>query len=66
MTTKSNPILKHFEVKHIRIELRSIAKPFEDMAGNLDALLPEGPEKTVALRKLLESMDCVLRAFANS
>lgn len=58
----SNPILKHFEAKHLPIQYRAIAKPFEDMANTLDALLKDGPEKSTALRKLLESLDCVIRA----
>lgn len=57
-----SPILKHFEAKHLPIQLRAIAKPFEEMANTLDALLPEGPEKSTALRKLLESLDCVVRS----
>jgi hypothetical protein len=61
-----SPILKHFAAKHLPIQLRAIARPFEDMASNLDALLPEGPEKTTALRKLLESLDCVIRAAVDT
>jgi hypothetical protein len=57
-----SPILIHFDGAHLPIQLRAIAKPFEDLAGTLDALLPEGPEKSTALRKLLESLDCVVRA----
>lgn len=58
----ASPILKHFAAVHLPIQLRAIAKPFEEMANTLDALLPEGPEKSTALRKLLESLDCVIRA----
>jgi hypothetical protein len=57
-----SPILKHFDGALLPINLRAIAKPFEDMASTLDALLDEGPEKSTALRKLLESLDCVIRA----
>lgn len=60
-----SPILKHFEARHLPIQLRAIAKPFEDMANTLDALLPDSAEKTTALRKLLESMDCIIRAATN-
>lgn len=61
-----SPILKHFKAKHLPIELRAVARPFEDMANTLDALLPEGPEKSTALRKLLESLDCVIRAAVDN
>lgn len=61
-----SPILKHFEAKHLPIQLRAIAKPFEEMAQTLDALLHESPEKETALRKLLESLDCVIRAAVDN
>lgn len=58
----ASPILEHFDAAHLPRQLRPIAKPFEDLAGTLDAVLPDGPEKSAALRKLLESLDCVIRA----
>jgi len=65
MAGAPSPIIKHFQCRHLPIQLRAIGKPFEDMATTLDALLDEGPEKATALRKLLESMDCVIRAATN-
>ena len=37
---------------------------FEALANELVALLPRNPERTVMLRKLLESKDAALRAIA--
>jgi hypothetical protein len=62
MTTKSNPIMKYFDTQLMDIRVRPIAQPICDLAGVLDSLLPESAEKATALRKLLESMDCVIRA----
>jgi hypothetical protein len=60
-----SPILKHFECKHLSFSDRPIAKPFADLAGIMDSLLPDGPEKSAGLRKLLESLDCMIRAATN-
>lgn len=38
------------------------ARPAEDLANEWDAYLPDGPEKSVALRKLLEAKDAACRA----
>jgi hypothetical protein len=32
------------------------------VADNIDQMLPDNPEKTTALRKLLEAKDCAVRA----
>lgn len=42
-------------------EEEQIAKPFAELAGFLLSL-PRNPERTVALRKLLESKDAAMRA----
>lgn len=60
-----SPILKHFEGNHLPMQVRAICRPFADLASTLDAILEESPEKSTALRKLLESMDCVIRAATN-
>jgi hypothetical protein len=41
--------------------LASLWKPFEDLARVIEKL-PKNPERTVALRKLLESRDAAVRA----
>lgn len=42
--------------------IRTIALAFEAMARTAEEFLPEGAEKTVAMRKLLESKDAACRA----
>lgn len=56
-------ILRYFEYAHLRTAtLREVSRPFADLAHELDRLLPGGPEKSTALRKLLESKDAAVRA----
>lgn len=57
-------LLKYFKYDHLTKELQSVSKPFSDMADRLDATLPQGSEKTVAIRKLLEAKDAAVRSYA--
>lgn len=62
-TGPSSPLLRYFEFDHLRAgPLRNTSRPFHEFARELEATLPPGPEKTVALRKLLESKDAAVRA----
>ena len=56
-------MLQFFAYDHLREELKAVSKPFGDLAHNLVDTLPSNPERTVALRKLLEAKDCAVRAF---
>ena len=55
-------ILRHFEFAHLPPHLADISERFHDLAHDLVAILPDGPELTTALRKLLEAKDCAVRA----
>lgn len=55
-------ILRYFEFDHLPEHLRAVSEPFHDLAHDLVALLPRNPERTVALRKLLEGKDAAVRA----
>lgn len=55
-------ILQFFAFEHLPPHLQEISKPFHDMAWNIMANIPRNPERTVALRKLLESKDAAVRA----
>ena len=57
-----NPIMKYFEYSHLPEHLQAVSKPFGDMATELNGSLPDGPEKSAGLRKLLEAKDCMVRA----
>lgn len=65
-------ILQFFAYEHLPLELAAISKPFCQLAnalvnGNSPAMiggpLPRNPERTVALRKLLEAKDAAVRAY---
>jgi hypothetical protein len=56
-------ILKFFNYDHLPENLRGASKAFYQLAHDLEANLPAGPEKSVALRKLLESKDAAVRSF---
>ena len=58
----TSPILRYFEWKHLPPRLQHISERFVQLAHEIEAELPHGPEKSVALRKLLESKDAAVRA----
>ena len=56
-------LMQFFKYDHLPAHLQAISKPFAELAEHLDLLLPANPERTVALRKLLEAKDCAVRAI---
>lgn len=58
----TEPILQFFAFAHLPEHLQAISRPFGEIANNIVATLPRNPERTVALRKLLESKDAAVRA----
>lgn len=56
------PILQFFEYKHLPEHLQKVSASFNAMANALVEKLPRNPERTVALRKLLEAKDAAVRA----
>jgi hypothetical protein len=54
--------MQFFAYAHLPERLQAISKPFGDLAQTMEDTLPGNPEKTVALRKLLEAKDCAVRA----
>lgn len=55
-------LLQFFTYEHLPEKLQTISKPFGMLAHQLTEILPNNPELTVALRKLLEAKDCAVRA----
>jgi hypothetical protein len=55
-------LLQFFVYEHLPAHLQEHSKPFADLAHKLVETLPSNPERTVALRKLLEAKDCAVRA----
>lgn len=55
-------LLRYFEYTHLPEHLQAVSKPCGDLAQQLVDALPDGPELTAGLRKLLEAKDCFVRA----
>lgn len=54
-------LAQYFEYEHLAPDLAAISKPCHDLAAKMIAELPDGPELTTGLRKLLEAKDCFVR-----
>lgn len=61
-TPKRDFLLQFFNYAHLPPEKQAISKPFGELAEIIAKELPANPERTVALRKLLEAKDCAVRA----
>lgn len=58
-------MLKWFAYSHLPEHLQEVSKPFAELASSLCVTVEAGPERTVALRKLLEAKDAAVRAKLN-
>lgn len=56
-------IIKHFQYDHLPERLQQISMPLCKLAHEMEEILPDGPEKSVGMRKLLEAKDCFVRAY---
>lgn len=54
-------LLQFFAYEHLPAELQEVSKPFCNLAHAIAHELPRNPERTVALRKLLEAKDAAVR-----
>lgn len=56
-------LMQYFAFQHLQDgPLRDASKLCCQLAERVVAMVPDGPEKTVGLRKLLEAKDCFVRA----
>jgi len=56
-------LMQFFSYAHLPEHLQVVSRPFGELAEKIHAELPRNPERTVALRKLLEAKDCAVRAL---
>jgi len=56
-------LMQFFGYAHLPENLQEVSKPFHLLAEVIVAEVPRNPERTVALRKLLEAKDCAVRAM---
>lgn len=55
-------ILRYFTTTHLAGPLATVSAPFGELAEWIVDHVPDGPERSVALRKLLEAKDAAVRA----
>jgi hypothetical protein len=56
-------LLRWFEYGHLRgDDLQAVSRECAELATDVVSALPDGPELTAGLRKLLEAKDCFVRA----
>ena len=60
--TGDDPLLRWFNSDHLRPELQTVVGVYRNLAVGMVTALPASAERTVALRKLLESKDAAVRA----
>jgi hypothetical protein len=62
---KEEPLLRWFAYAHLPENLQEVSRRFHSLALALVSLVPSSAERTVALRKLLESKDAAVRAASS-
>ena len=62
MSEPQEHILQFFAYEHLPEALHQVSFPFYDLAHSIVERVPRNPERTVALRKLLEAKDAAVRA----
>lgn len=62
MNNQPHYLMQFFVYAHLPEHLQKVSKPFGELAKSMDKTLPNNPEKSTALRKLLEAKDCAVRA----
>ena len=55
-------LVGHFAWAHLPPPLQAISRPIADVALAVAGQLPDGPDLTTGLRKLLEAKDSLVRA----
>ena len=64
--TDRDPETQHlatlFAYEHLKPRLRGVSELCHYLAAHMIAALPDGPELTAGLRKLVEAKDCFVRA----
>lgn len=55
-------MIKWFKFDHLPESLKEVSFHFAELASTVCLLVEPGPERTVALRKLLEAKDAAVRA----
>ena len=62
MHTNTHPTMQFFAYDHLPPAFQERSKPFGELAKWIIENLPDNPERSVALRKLLEAKDAAVRS----
>lgn len=62
-TPTPDHIEQFFAFAQLPPHLQEVSRPFGELADRLVQSIPRNPERTVALRKLLEAKDAAVRAL---
>lgn len=62
MHPSTEHVLKFFNFDHLPFHLQEVGGPICRLAHDMANDLPQSPELTAGLRKLLEAKDCFVRA----
>lgn len=62
MTYEKDRMLKWFDYAHLPERLQDVSARFHSVAEYISYSIEPGPERTAALRKLLEAKDAAVRA----
>ena len=54
--------IQYFEYSHLPENLQYVSRPIAELAHLMENTVPDGPEKSAGMRKLLEAKDCFVRA----
>lgn len=60
--TRPDHIMQFFAYAQLPPHLQEVSRPFGELAQRIVDTIPQNPERTVALRKLLEGKDAAVRA----
>lgn len=60
---EDEPIGQFFKYAHLPEHMQAMSRRFYDLASEVVVNAPRNPERTVALRKLLEAKDAAVRAL---
>lgn len=58
--------IKYFQYEHLPAKLQEVSRPIAELAKLMEETLPDGPEKSAGMRKLLEAKDCFVRSKLDS
>ena len=62
---KTDVMMIWFEYQHLSPQLQIVSRQFYELASFVCGNIDEGPQRTIALNKLLEAKDAAVRARLN-